>query len=97
MYFFTKSTYNEYIGPYFLLHVVLRFSPNDLHEMWSFGGQGPLTLIKGYVYSCGESMRHRWPRMIPNIFLKHVNFNSGNTSPLTTRLAINSTMYRGDS
>jgi hypothetical protein len=26
--FFTKSTYNEYIGPYFLSHVVvLRFSP----------------------------------------------------------------------
>ena len=28
--FFTKFTYNEYIGPYFLSHVVLRFSPNDL-------------------------------------------------------------------
>jgi hypothetical protein len=25
-----KFTYNEYIGPYFLLHVVLRFSPSDL-------------------------------------------------------------------
>ena len=25
--FFTKFTYNEYIGPYFLSHVVLRFSP----------------------------------------------------------------------
>jgi hypothetical protein len=25
--FFTKFTYNEYIGPYFLLHVVLQFSP----------------------------------------------------------------------
>ena len=24
---FTKFTYNEYIGPYFLLHVVLQFSP----------------------------------------------------------------------
>jgi hypothetical protein len=29
-YFFTKFTYNEYIGPYFLSHVVLRFSPSDL-------------------------------------------------------------------
>jgi hypothetical protein len=27
---FTKFTYNEYIGPYFLSHVVLRFSPSDL-------------------------------------------------------------------
>jgi hypothetical protein len=27
MYIFTKFTYNEYIGPYFLSHVVLRFSP----------------------------------------------------------------------
>jgi hypothetical protein len=25
--FFTKFNYNEYIGPYFLLHVILRFSP----------------------------------------------------------------------
>src|ERR1700737_759908 len=25
--FFTKFIYNEYIGPYFLSHVVLRFSP----------------------------------------------------------------------
>jgi hypothetical protein len=31
--FFTKFTYNEYIGPYFLSHVVLRFSPSDLPEM----------------------------------------------------------------
>jgi hypothetical protein len=30
--FFTKFTYNEYIGPYFLSHVVLRFSPSDLPE-----------------------------------------------------------------
>jgi hypothetical protein len=30
--FFTKFTYNEYIGPYFLSDVVLRFSPNDLPE-----------------------------------------------------------------
>jgi hypothetical protein len=30
--FFTKWTYNEYIGPYFLSHVVLRFSPSDLPE-----------------------------------------------------------------
>jgi hypothetical protein len=29
---FTKFTYNEYIGPYFLSHVVLRFSPSDLPE-----------------------------------------------------------------
>jgi hypothetical protein len=28
--FLTKFTYNEYIGPYFLSHVVLRFSPSDL-------------------------------------------------------------------
>jgi hypothetical protein len=28
----TKFTYNEYIGPYFLSHVVLRFSPSDLPE-----------------------------------------------------------------
>jgi hypothetical protein len=27
---FTKFTYNEYIGPYFLSHVVLRFSLSDL-------------------------------------------------------------------
>jgi hypothetical protein len=26
----TEFTYNEYIGPYFLSHVVLRFSPSDL-------------------------------------------------------------------
>jgi hypothetical protein len=31
--FFTKFTYNEYIGPYFLSHVVLRFSPIDLPGM----------------------------------------------------------------
>ena len=30
--FFTKFTYNEHIGPYFLSHVVLRFSPSDLPE-----------------------------------------------------------------
>jgi hypothetical protein len=30
--FFTKFTYNEYIGPYFLSHVVLGFSPNELPE-----------------------------------------------------------------
>ena len=30
MYIFTKFTYNEYIGPYFLLHVVLRFFASDL-------------------------------------------------------------------
>jgi hypothetical protein len=30
MFFFTKLTHNEYIGPYFLSHVVLRFSPSDL-------------------------------------------------------------------
>jgi hypothetical protein len=29
---FTKFTYNEYIGPYFLSHVVLQFSPSDLPE-----------------------------------------------------------------
>ena len=33
--FFTKFTYNEYIGPYFLLHVVLRFLPSDLPELFS--------------------------------------------------------------
>jgi hypothetical protein len=32
MYFFTKFTYNEYIGPYFLSHVVLQFLPSDLPE-----------------------------------------------------------------
>jgi len=32
---FTKFTYNEYIGPYFLSHVVLRFSPNDLPEVFT--------------------------------------------------------------
>jgi hypothetical protein len=35
VHFFTKCTYNEYIGPYFLSHVVLRFlpvnSPNHTH------------------------------------------------------------------
>jgi hypothetical protein len=31
--FFTKFTYNEYIGPYFLSHVGLRFSlANELPE-----------------------------------------------------------------
>jgi hypothetical protein len=30
--FFTKLTYNEYIGPYFLSHVVLRFLPSDRPE-----------------------------------------------------------------
>jgi hypothetical protein len=29
---FTKFTYNEYIGPYFLSHVVLRFFASDLPE-----------------------------------------------------------------
>jgi hypothetical protein len=33
--FFTNFTYNEYIGPYFLSHIVLRFSPSDLPEMTS--------------------------------------------------------------
>jgi hypothetical protein len=32
---FTKFTYNEYIGPYFLSHVVLQFSPSDLPECGS--------------------------------------------------------------
>jgi hypothetical protein len=31
--FFTKFTYNEYIGPYFLSHVVLRFFASDLPEV----------------------------------------------------------------
>jgi hypothetical protein len=31
--FFTKFTYNEYIGPYFLSHVVLRFSPVNSREL----------------------------------------------------------------
>jgi hypothetical protein len=31
--FFTKFTYNEYIGPYFLSHIVLRFLPSDLPEL----------------------------------------------------------------
>jgi hypothetical protein len=30
--FFTKFTYNEYIGPYFLSHVVLRFFASELPE-----------------------------------------------------------------
>jgi hypothetical protein len=30
---FTKFTYNEYIGPFFLSHVVLRFLPSDLPGM----------------------------------------------------------------
>jgi hypothetical protein len=34
---FTKFTYNEYIGPYFLSHVVLRFSPSDLPELGGLG------------------------------------------------------------
>jgi hypothetical protein len=29
---FTNFTYNEYIGPYFLSHVVLRFSPVNSRE-----------------------------------------------------------------
>ena len=33
---FTKFTYNEYIGPYFLSHVVLRFSPSDLPGVSTF-------------------------------------------------------------
>ena len=31
--FLTKFTYNEYIGTYFLSHVVLRFSPSHLPEV----------------------------------------------------------------
>jgi hypothetical protein len=31
--FSTKFTYNEYIGLYFLLHVVVRFFASDLPEM----------------------------------------------------------------
>ena len=31
--FFTKFIYNEYIGPYFLSHVVLRFSPSELPKL----------------------------------------------------------------
>jgi len=36
--FFTKFTYNEYIGPYFLLHIVLRFSPVNSPRLdkWPF-------------------------------------------------------------
>jgi hypothetical protein len=30
--FFTKFTYNEYIGPYFLSHVVLQFFASDLPD-----------------------------------------------------------------
>jgi hypothetical protein len=45
--FFTKFTYNEYIGPYFLSHVVLRSSPVNSPRMlhreqaqWGvYGGQ----------------------------------------------------------
>jgi hypothetical protein len=47
---FTKFTYNEYIGPYFLSHVVLRFSPSDLPEQnrhlvseLKIGGLNPIT------------------------------------------------------
>jgi hypothetical protein len=38
--FLTKFTYNEYIEPYFLSHVVLRFSPNDLPEDVGLVDQG---------------------------------------------------------
>jgi hypothetical protein len=31
--FFTKFTYTEYIGPYLLSHIVLRFLPSDLPEV----------------------------------------------------------------
>jgi hypothetical protein len=33
--FFTKFTYNEYIGPYFLSHVFLRFSPVVSPRWWT--------------------------------------------------------------
>jgi hypothetical protein len=33
---FTKFTYNEYIGPYFLSHIVLQFSASDLPEFWTW-------------------------------------------------------------
>jgi hypothetical protein len=48
--FFTKFTYNEYIGPYFLSHVVLLFLPSDLpgpnthlsmNESLEIGDHGP--------------------------------------------------------
>ena len=42
--FFTKFTYNEYIGPYFSPHVVLRFSPvnspRELGDSWPSSGEG---------------------------------------------------------
>jgi hypothetical protein len=34
--FLTKFTYNEYIGPYFLSHVVLRFFASDLPEFSNY-------------------------------------------------------------
>jgi len=44
---FTKFTYNEYIGPYFLSHVVLRFLPSDLPETF-------LNCPKKFPYSPGQ-------------------------------------------
>jgi hypothetical protein len=47
--FFTKFTYNEYIGPYFLSHVVLRFLPSDLPELSPHGDHSMCTPLGGPV------------------------------------------------
>jgi hypothetical protein len=46
---FTKFTYNEYIGPYFLSHVVLRFLPSDLPEFVSHKPSDNLTYVGFYI------------------------------------------------
>jgi hypothetical protein len=55
---FTNFTYNEYIGPYFLSHIVLRFLPSDLSGVRSFF----LTLHWVVSYEVSVPMTERNPR-----------------------------------
>jgi hypothetical protein len=54
---FTKFTYNEYIGPYFLSHVVLRFSPVISPSFWV---QAPLFANKRIEFFFIQTLSTWW-------------------------------------
>jgi hypothetical protein len=57
--FSTKFTYNEYIGRYFLSHVVLRFSPNDLP------GRGGWVENKAHDKATSRfGLQEEWPMLL---------------------------------
>jgi hypothetical protein len=58
---FIKFTYNEYIGPYFLSHVVLRFLPSDLLEVAFTYSVGPLIVVwRSELGPAPPHLFHQW-------------------------------------